>query len=225
MTTIAMYGRFVAVSLVLLGACSGGAATNRPADTDEAAAGAAAGRPAAPVRYSLAAGSVIDAALTNTITSRTARAGDAFTAQVVEDVRNAGGAVAIPAGSTVHGTIIEVSPAPNDNATGTLTLDVSSVTVHGQSYQLDATIDALETVHQGRGIETADAARTAGGAAAGAIIGQVITKNPKGTIIGGVLGGAAGAAVSAIMKDKDIVLPAGSHLLLTLQERLTVSSR
>ncbi|HEX9165008.1 MAG TPA: glycine zipper 2TM domain-containing protein [Gemmatimonadales bacterium] len=225
MTTIAMYGRLAALSLVLLGGCSGSTATNRPADTDEAAARTAAAKPAGPVRYSLAAGVVIDAALTNTITSRTARAGDAFTAQVVEDVRNAGGAVAIPAGSTVHGTIVEVSSAPNDNSTGTLTLDVSSVTVHGQSYDLNATIDALETVHKGRGIETVDAARTAGGAAAGAIIGQVITKNPKGTIIGGVLGGAAGAAVSAIMKDKDIVLPAGSHLLLTLQERLTVSSR
>lgn len=224
MTTIAMSGRLLAGSLILLGGCSGGAATNRPADTDEAARAAAA-RPDAPVRYSLAAGVVIDAALTNTITSRTAKAGDAFTASVVEDVRNAGGAVAIPAGSTVHGTIVEVSSAPNDNATGTLTLAVSSVTVHGQAYDLDASIDALETVHKGRGIETVDAARTAGGAAAGAIIGQVITKNPKGTIIGGVLGGAAGAAVSAIMKDKDIVLPAGSHLILTLRERVTVSAR
>lgn len=225
MTTIAMYGRLLAGSLILLGGCSGSAATNRPVDTDAEAARTAAATPAAPARYSVAAGTVIDAALTSTITSRTAHAGDAFTASVVEDVRNAGGAVAIPAGSTVHGTILKVSSAPNDNATGTLTLAVSGVTVHGQAYDLNASIDALETVHQGRGIETADAARTAGGAAAGAVIGQVITKNSKGTIIGGVLGGAAGAAVSAIMKDKDIVLPAGSHLMLTLQERLTVSSR
>jgi len=225
MTPILKHGRILAVSLALLVGCSGGAATNRPADSDEEAAKARSATPAGPVRYSLATGTVIDAALTATITSRTARAGDAFTAQVVKDVRNAGGAVAIPAGSTVHGSILKVSSAPNDNATGTLTLVVSSVTVHGQSYDLEASIDALETVHEGRGVETVDAARTAGGAAAGAIIGQVITKNSKGTIIGGVLGGAAGAAVSAIMKDKDIVLPAGSHLLLTLQERLMVSSR
>jgi len=221
MTRILMHGRLLAASLLLLGGCAGGAATNRPADSDEKAAA----RGAAPARYNLAAGTVIDAALTSTITSRTAHAGDAFTASVVEDVRNAGGAVAIPAGSTVHGRIVEVSSARNDNATGTLTLAVSSVTVHGQAYDLSASIDALETVHQGRGIETVDAARTAGGAAAGAIIGQVITKNSKGTIIGGVLGGAAGAAVSAIMKDKDIVLPAGAHLLLTLQERLTVTGQ
>ena len=47
----------------------------------------------------------------------------------------------------------------------------------------------------------------------------------KGTVIGGVIGGATGAAVSVIMKDMDIVLPAGSHLMLTLKQRLTVMAK
>jgi uncharacterized membrane protein len=70
-----------------------------------------------------------------------------------------------------------------------------------------------------------DAARTAGGAAAGAILGQVIGKNTKGTLIGAVIGAGAGVIVSDVMKDKDIVLPAGSHLLLTLQQRLIVTAK
>ena len=170
----------------------------------------------------LAAGTRIDAALTDTISSRHGRAGNAFTARVVEDVRSSGGSVAIPAGSTVQGTIVEVSPAPNTRSTGTLTLAVTTVTVRGRAYDLDASIDSLDTISKGRGVEGVDAARVGAGAAAGAILGQVIGGNTKGAVIGGVAGGAAGAAVSVIMKDVDIVLPAGSHLMLTLRQRLTV---
>jgi hypothetical protein len=160
--------------------------------------------------------------MNDTISSRHAHAGDGFTARVVRDVANARGSVAIPAGSTVHGTIRQVSPAPNSKSTGTLTLAITSVTVRGQSYGVDATIDSLKTISEGRGVETVDVGRVAGGAAAGAVLGQVIARNPTGTIIGGVVGGATGAAVSVIMKDKDIVLPAGAHLLLTLQQPLKV---
>lgn len=208
-------GPLVAMSLLLAAACASGESTERPAD-------AAAEKASVPARYILAAGTLIDAALTDAISSRHAKAGDAFTAHVVEDVRNGPGSVAIPAGSMVHGTITEVSSAPNTRSTGTLTIAVSSVTVRGQTYALNASIDSLETFHQGRGIEVVDAARVAGGAAAGAILGRVIGGNATGTIIGGVAGGAAGAAVSVIMKDADIVLPAGAHLMLTLRERLVV---
>jgi hypothetical protein len=45
----------------------------------------------------------------------------------------------------------------------------------------------------------------------------------QGAIIGGMAGGVAGDAVSVVMKDMDIVLPAGSHLMLTVREPLTVS--
>ena len=144
---------------------------------------------------------------------------------MVEDVENALGAVAIPAGSTVRGVISEVSPASDTRSTGTLTMAVSSVTVRGESYDLNASIDSLETLHEGRGVETMDVVRVAGGAAAGAIAGRVIGGNATGTIIGGVVGGAAGAAVSVAVKDMDIVLPAGSHMMLTLRQPLSVAVR
>jgi hypothetical protein len=50
----------------------------------------------------------------------------------------------------------------------------------------------------------------------------VIGGNATGTVVGGVIGGVAGVAVSAAIKDVDIVLPAGTHLLLTLRQPLTV---
>jgi hypothetical protein len=227
MTSRTNHARMLGMALAFLTACSKGAATpelpgsggtpDRPATTAPA-------RPAKPVRASatLAAGARIHATMNDTISSRHAHAGDGFTARVVRDVANARGSVVIPAGSTVHGTIREVSPAPNTRSTGTLTLAVTSVTVRGQRHDIDATIDSLRTINEGRGVEIVDVGRVAGGAAAGAIIGQVIAKNPTGTIIGGVVGGATGAAVSVIMKDMDIVLPAGAHLTLTLQQPLKV---
>lgn len=220
MPFMTVHGARLAMSLVVLVGCTraqstNGAVTDRPAGATGSA----------PRNYTLAVGTVIDAALTTTISSRQAKAGDAFTATVVEDVRSTGGSVAIPTGSTVQGTITEVQPAPNSRSTGTLTLAVASVTVHGTAYDLDASIDSLETVHKGRGIEGADVARTAGGAAAGAILGQVIAKNTKGTLIGAVIGAGAGAVVSEVMKDVDVVLPAGAHLILTLNQRLTVAAK
>jgi hypothetical protein len=218
-------GRLLAMSLVFLAGCGKGQSTNSPAGAGEATDHAGGATAAAPKSHTLAVGTPIVAAITAAISSRNAKAGDTFTANVVEDVKGAGGSVAIPAGSTVQGSILEVRPAPNSRSTGTLALAVTSVTVHGTAYDLNASIDSLKTVSKGRGVEGVDVARTAGGAAAGAILGQVIGKNTKGTLIGTVIGAGAGAVVSEVMKDVDIVLPAGSHLILTLQQRLTVTSK
>lgn len=215
MTSTTPYGPVLAISLVLLAACAKGESTDRSGGSMSTASAS----------YNLAAGTLVDAAITNEISSREAKAGDAFTASVVEDVKNADGLIAIPAGSTVHGTITEVKAAPNAGATGTLTLAVSSVTVRGKTYDIRASIDSLATTRKGQGISTMDAARVAGGAAAGAILGRVIGGNATGTIVGGVVGAAAGVAVSAAIKDVDIVLPAGTHLILTLKQRLTVAAK
>ena len=158
-----------------------------------------------------------------TISSRSAKPGDAFTATVVADVQDAAGRVAIPAGSLVSGTITDVRSAPNPNSPGTLTLAVNSVAVNGRSYPLNASIDSLATERHGQPVSGGDAVKVGVGAAAGAIIGQVIGKNPKGTIIGAVVGAAAGGAYAAATKDGDISLPAGTHILVTVQQRLNIT--
>lgn len=206
---------------ILLSACSRGDSANAPegADVAKVAASAAAPRAVAP-STTLATGTAIATTITNEISSRNGAAGDVFTAVVTADVLGARGVVLIPSGSTVSGSIVEVSSAPNDRSLGSLTLAVSSVMINGSSYPIDASIESLNTVQQSRGVEGSDVARVAGGAAAGSIIGQVIGRNTKGTVVGGVIGAAAGAAVSALGKDQDIVLPAGSSLNLTLRQPL-----
>ncbi len=180
--------------------------------------------PPAPRMARLGAGTEMDIAATDTISSRTAKVGDAFTARVVEDVKNAAGKVVIPAGSVVNGKIADVKPAPNPRTPGTLTLNVASITVRGTSYAIEASVDSLETIHKGRGVTSGDAAKVGAGAVAGAVLGRVLGGNKKGTIIGGVVGAAAGAAAANQSKDSDIVLPAGAHIIIRLTKELAVAA-
>ena len=180
--------------------------------------------PARPAMARLGVGTTMDIAATDTISSRTAKVGDAFTARVVDDVKNAAGRVVIPAGSVVHGTISDVKPAPNPRSPGTLTLSVTSVTVRGTSYPIAASVDSLETIHKGRGVTSGDAAKVGAGAAAGAVLGRILGGNKKGTIIGGIVGGLAGAGVASQTKDSDIVLPAGAHIIIRLTKELAVAA-
>src|SRR6266849_5865236 len=115
----------------------------------------------------LAAGTRVGLAASDSISTRSAKAGDAFTASVGQDVKDASGHVVIPAGSKVEGTITAADPAPNPNSSGKIELAVKSVTVRGTSYPVDATVVSKDTVMQGRGVTGADAAKVAGGAAIG----------------------------------------------------------
>jgi outer membrane lipoprotein SlyB len=194
-----------------------------PPSTRPPAARPPAPPPARAATRTLSAGSKLDMAANDTISSRTAKVGESFTAHVVDDVMNAAGQVVIPKGSVLNGTITGVKPAPNPKTPGTLTLAVNSVTVGGHTYPIEAAVDSIETIHKGRGVTTGDAAKVGAGAAAGAILGRVIGGNSKGTIIGGIVGAAAGAGVASTTKDSDIVLPAGAHIIVRLTKELTVS--
>jgi len=201
------------LSIVALGACR-----DKSAQAAEASKSTV---PSAPASWTLDAGRQFTVVTRDTISSRTAKAGDSFSANVLSDVLDSRGRIAIPAGALVNGSITDVKAARGPSSSGTLTLAVSSVTVRGRSYPLDANIEALATERQGRGITTGDAAKVGAGAAAGAIVGQVIGKNTKGTVIGAVVGAAAGAGYAAATKDSDIRLPEGTHIVLTLNQRVT----
>ena len=178
--------------------------------------------PAAPAPLMLAAGTHVSAAVGDTITTRSAKPGDAFTATVSQDVKDASGRVVIPAGATVAGTIAAADPAPNPNSAGKLELTVSSVSVRGTSYPIDASVVSMDTVMKGRGVTKADAAKVAGGAVAGALVGKLLGKNTKGAVIGGAAGAAAGAAAARASRDIDIVVPKGAAIGVKLNKPLTV---
>ena len=65
-----------------------------------------------------------------------------------------------------------------------------------------------------------EAAKIGGGAAAGAVLGGAIGGDVKSAAIGAAAGAAAGTGVAMASKEKWAVLPAGSRLVLRLEEPL-----
>jgi len=178
--------------------------------------------PPKPAPLMLAAGTRVGLTANDSISTRSAHAGDPFTATVSHDVKDATGRVVIPAGSSVSGTVAAAEPAPNPNSAGRIELSLTSVSVRGKSYAIDASVVSKDTVMQGRGVTKADAAKVAGGAVAGAILGKIIGKNTKGAVIGGAAGAAAGAAAARASRDIDVVIPKGAAITIKLNQSLTV---
>jgi uncharacterized membrane protein len=120
-------------------------------------------------------------------------------------------------------TITEIREWENmGDATGKLTLTPTLVAIAGQSYPLSASAEALDRQLKDRKTNAGDVAKVGAGAAVGAIAGRVIGGNTKGAVIGGVLGGAVGAQRAVETQDRDVVVPAGSRVWLTLQNGLII---
>jgi len=180
----------------------------------------------APSTRTLAAGSTIDATMSQTLTSRSNKAGETVTTTVDADVKNAAGRVVIPAGSTVELTITDITPAKNKSqADGTLTLQVTGVTVRGRSYPIAAEVTSVAHTLKGRGVTAGEVEKVAVGTAVGAVAGRVIGGNTKGAIIGGAVGAAGGTVVAIQTASRDVVVAAGTPVAITLTGPLTVSSK
>jgi hypothetical protein len=183
--------------------------------------------PAAPrpsPSLTLGTGTQISAATQRTISSRTDKAGETFTASVVSDVKDSRGRTVIPAGSTVNLSITELQPANDKSkADGKIVVQVTSVSVAGQTYPVSAGITSMAHTLKGRGVGTSEVGKTAAGAVIGGIAGRVIGGNSKGTIIGAVVGGAAGAAVAVETANRDVVVVEGTPIVITLNGPLTVA--
>lgn len=198
--------------------------TRRPAPSPAPAPApppAAAPAPApAPAALQLASGTKLNTVTMDTITSRTNKPGDQVRVRVAQDVVNAEGATVIPAGSIVTLAIVEIAPAANKGGTGTLTLSARTVTINGTSYPLTARATDYAFEMRGRGVTGREVAKTGAGAVAGAIVGRVIG-GKTGTVVGAVGGAAAGAAVADATQDRDIVVDAGSAMVLTLRDEFS----
>ena len=171
----------------------------------------------APVVHALASGATLSATADREISSKTDKPGQTFTATVANDVTDASGTVVIPAGSKVNLTVTEIHESENKgDKTGKLTLTPNSVEIGGMSYSLDASAVALDRTLRDRKTNAGDVAKVGAGTAAGAIVGRVIGGNTKGAVIGGLIGGAIGTQRAIETQDRDVVVPAGSRVELTL---------
>jgi hypothetical protein len=172
----------------------------------------------APAPLSLSAGTVVGTTIDREISSRVNKKGETITTTVTSDVTDAKGRVVIPAGATVTLTITEIRESENKgDKTGKLTLTPTEVAFGGQTYALNASAQALDRHLVDRKTNAGDIAKVGAGTAAGAVVGRVIGGNTKGAVIGGLIGGAIGTQRAVETQDRDVVVPAGSRVELTLQ--------
>jgi hypothetical protein len=173
--------------------------------------------PVAEAHRSLAAGATVAMTVDREITSKTDKPGATVTGTVSSDVKDASGRVVIPAGSPVTLTITEIHESENKgDKTGKLTLTPNSVEIGGKNYPLAGSAVALDRTLRDRGTNAGDVAKVGVGTAAGAIVGRVIGGSTKGAVIGGIIGGAVGTQRAIETQDRDVVVPAGSRVEVTL---------
>ena len=176
----------------------------------------------APAPLSLASGTVVATTIDREISSKVNKAGETVTARVAADVTDARGRVVIPAGATVTLTITEIRESENKgDKTGKLTLTPTEVAFGGQTYGISASAQALDRHLVDRKTNAGDIAKVGAGTAAGAVVGRVIGGNTKGAVIGGIIGGAIGTQRAVETQDRDVVVPAGSRVELTLESDFT----
>jgi hypothetical protein len=200
----------------------------KPAPTPAAApsAPAAPSTPAAPAGpASLASGASFAVTTDAEIRSNKNKVGDEITTTVASDVKDASGRVVIPAGSKVTLQVTAIKESENKkDSTGTLTVKPTAIAINGKSQPFTATISHIDSKLEGRGTNAGDIAKPAAGAAAGAIVGRVIGGGGTGAIIGGVIGGAVGAQRAVETKDRDVVVPSGTNVTLTLEDKFVAQS-
>jgi outer membrane murein-binding lipoprotein Lpp len=189
----------------------------QPAPAAEAPAPTPAATPA-----TLPAGASFTAATDAEIRSNKNRVGDEVTATVAADVKDASGHVVIPAGSMVTLKVTAIKESENkSDTTGTLTVKPTAVSINGTSHPLSASLSGVKTSLEGRKTGAGEIAKVGIGTGAGAVVGRVIGGSTKGAIIGGIIGGAVGAQRAVETKDRDVVLPQGTGVTLTLDQSFT----
>jgi hypothetical protein len=177
----------------------------------------------APAPKLVATGTVLATAIDAEISSKVNKAGERVTTTVSSDIKDASGRVLIPAGSKVTLTISEIHESENKgDKTGKLTLTPTAVQINGESYALAGTAVALDRYLKSRATNGGDVAKVGAGTAIGAVAGRVIGGNTKGAVIGGLIGGAIGTQRAIETHDRDVIVPAGSRVELTLSQDIAL---
>lgn len=175
-------------------------------------------------RFTLPAGTTFRVTLDQELGTKTHEAGDRFTVAVGESLM-AGDEVAVPARSTIRGTVTAVQHSEAGGKPAVIKLAFDELVLDDRTFPIRATLLEANPELESRTSTAEGAAKVGGAAAAGAIIGRIIGGDTKSTLIGAAVGAAAGTAVVLGTRDVDAVLPAGSEMRLRLDRDLTVERR
>ena len=181
------------------------------------------------------AGTTVNAMLTTPISSEYTTLGQQVNLVLGSDF-NYGGKLIAPAGSTVVGTVIEVSKAKHGSMNGKLSVRFTQINT---PYGTQIPITAIIRTEDGTGVliggtkmdvTKSYAKDLAIGSAAGAVSGLVFgalaggDKLGRGVALGTAVGAGGGLVKSVVDKGNDVEIPANSNIEIMLTQPVTASS-
>jgi len=216
-------GSFVCAGLLLAGC---GKSADQPSGNDANASPSMAESAKSAVKKAIEPRPLVvpaDAELTvvldQTISSKTTREGERFTA-TVESPIEVDGKVAIPKHARASGVVTSAKPAGRFKGGAVLALTLTSVTVNGKDYEIQTSAPTIAS--KGKGKRTA--AMVGGGAGGGALIGG-LAGGGKGAVIGGLIGAAAGTGGAGLTGNRDITLAAETRLNFKLLQPVEIKQK
>lgn len=181
--------------------------------------------------YTVEAGQKIRVRMNEKLSSKTARRGDTFTANVTEPVYSNNGVIVIPVGSTVIGRVNSVQRAKKGGDPGTIDVSFTQVRLpNGTTRAINgslADLDSDDAKSDSEGTASGDDRKNdkiifiGGGAGGGAILGGLIGGG-KGAVIGGILGALGGLAGERLTKGEDAEVRAGTEFGVYLNRRVSL---
>jgi hypothetical protein len=163
------------------------------------------------------AGTPMTLRLNETLGTEVSDVGDTFTASVAEDLVAETGRVAIPAGTTVYGSVTGLQRSDNVGEQAAIRLAFDRINVGGTTYDFGAEVTDASSERDREGSLAGDAGK---GAAAGAVLGLVLGGDLEDAIKGAVLGAGVGTVISLGTGDVDAVLPSGTRMTVRTSQRL-----
>ena len=163
-------------------------------------------------------GALIRVRVNQPLDSGRAQPGQRFDGIVVNDVV-ADGAVAIPRGAAVEGTVVDAQSSGALKGRGELSLQLTSVTLGGKTYPITSEIWA----HNGGDKTTETVDKTAIGAGLGGLVGAAAAGG-QGAAVGAGVGAALGLGSAAASGRGQVFIPAEGLLTFHLAQPVTVAT-
>jgi len=165
------------------------------------------------------ADTVISVVLDQSISTKTSKSGDKFTATVESPVE-IDGKIAIPKGARAEGVVKDAKAAGRFKGGAALALELTSITVNGKDHDVQTSGAAMSSKGKGKRTATMVGGGAAGGAAIGAVAG-----GGKGAAIGALIGAAAGTGGAGLTGNRDITLTAETPLDFKLLQPVSIRQK
>jgi hypothetical protein len=169
-------------------------------------------------QVTIPAGALVRVRINQTLDSARTKPGDRFDGIVVNDVP-AAGAIAIPRGATIHGTVVDAKKSGAISGRGELSLQLNSVSLGGQDYPIASDV----WQHNGADKAVQSVNSTIVGGVLGALVGAA-AGGGQGAAIGAGVGGAAGLGASAASHNGQVYVPSEGLLTFHLAQPATVAT-